>query len=155
MAIRIEQTVEALASDWRHRDQLAWQLPSILLVLAGGLITVSFGSELAAIRTVLLWAGAAFTFLLSFALLQNLYLQTVAEDLMEAINRGENVEYHPVPKRKKRFLQTMGRTLRPGGKMGSTLLLAACIGVTALLIILAIQPESYWISVSPSTDPVR
>ena len=124
-------------------------------MLAGGLITVSFGPELAAIRTVLLWAGAAFTFLLSFALLQNLYLQTVAEDLMEAINRGENVEYHPVPKRKKRFLQTMGRTLRPGGKMGSTLLLAACIGVTALLIILAIQPESYWISVSPSTDPVR
>ena len=34
-------------------------------------------------------------------------------------------------------------------------MLAACIGVTALLIILAIQPESYWISVSPSTDPVR
>ena len=142
MAIGLDQTVESLASDWRHRDQLTWQLPSVLVALSGALLTATsvWKNELADITTVLLAAGAGFAALLSFALLQNLYYQTVTEYLIEALNRGEHVDYNPIPKPTNTApgrRQFIWRTILSPGKAGSTLLLALCIGLTVYLAVQA------------------
>ncbi len=69
------QKYEQLSEDWRHRDQLTWQLPSVLVAVSGALITTVFQFEdsLGDIRFVLLWAGVIFAALLTTALGQNLY----------------------------------------------------------------------------------
>ncbi len=34
---------EQLSADWRHRDSLTWQMPAVLLVIAGVLVGEGFG----------------------------------------------------------------------------------------------------------------
>lgn len=56
---------EQLSDDWRHRDQLTWQLPSVLVAVSGALITVVFQFEkLTEVRYYLLWGGLLFAGLL-------------------------------------------------------------------------------------------
>lgn len=33
---------EQLPADWRHRDSLTWQMPAVLLVIAGMLVAEGF-----------------------------------------------------------------------------------------------------------------
>ncbi len=94
------QKYEQLSEDWRHRDQLTWQLPSVLVAVSGALITAvfQFEAKLGDVRLALLWAGVIFAALLTIALGQNLYYQTVTEDLIDAIENDDRVRADRIPK---------------------------------------------------------
>ena len=64
--------------DWRHRDVLTWQLPSILVGVGGLLVAQAFALPAEApgwIRSAILGFGAGLAFCLTVASQQNLTLQ--------------------------------------------------------------------------------
>ncbi len=72
--IEYEQT----SQDWRHRDVLTWQLPSVLVIVGGILVARAFDLSKTAppwIKNVLLGFTAFLALCLTVALLQNLNLQ--------------------------------------------------------------------------------
>lgn len=72
--IEYEQT----SQDWRHRDVLTWQLPSVLVIVGGILVARAFDLPKTAppwIKNVLLGFTAFLALCLTAALLQNLILQ--------------------------------------------------------------------------------
>jgi len=126
---------EQLSADWRHRDQLTWQLPSVLVAVSGALITIvyQFNNNFAHVGNYLLWGGLLFAGLLTIALGQNLYFQTVAEDLMEAIRSGKAVRGSSIPRRRKPG-PSFGAFLMKGlVKVGSTGLFLLSAGLTGFL----------------------
>ncbi len=69
---------EQVSADWRHRDNLTWQLPSVLLVVGGVALGTAFDQEVrlpTPIRTGLLMFAAALAWCIFAALNQNLQLQ--------------------------------------------------------------------------------
>ncbi len=125
---------EQLSADWRHRDQLTWQLPSVLVAVSGALITIVYQfNNLAHVGNYLLWGGLLFAGLLTIALGQNLYFQTVAEDLMDAIRSGEAVRGSSIPRRREPE-PSFGALLKRGlVKAGSTGLFLLSAGLTGFL----------------------
>jgi len=66
------------SNDWRHRDVLTWQLPSILVGVGGILVAQAFDLQDDApqwIRSAILGLAAGLAFCLTVALEQNLRLQ--------------------------------------------------------------------------------
>lgn len=95
-----KQRYELLFADWRHRDQLTWQLPAVVVAVSGALITVIYSFDVPEpVRTSMLGGGATFAGILAIMLGQNIYYQTVAEDLVDRVS-SEHVEIHPIPRRK-------------------------------------------------------
>lgn len=145
-----------LSDDWRHRDRLTWQLPSVLVTVSGALIAAVLEFDelkTAGVRDFLLWGGLLFAGLITIALGQNLYFQTVAEDLMDAIKSGEPVRGSSIPKRRANepaFITLVGKCFV---KAGSTGLFLMCAGLTGFLgfLISDLQFESenkviWWIA---------
>ncbi len=125
---------EQLSDDWRHRDQLTWQLPSVLIAVSGALITIVFQFEnLTEVKYYLLWGGLLFAGLLSIALGQNLYFQTVAEDLMDAIKNGERLRGCRIPRRRAPGPSFGALMMRGFVKTGSTGLFLLSAGLTGFL----------------------
>ena len=123
-----------LSDDWRHRDQLTWQLPSVLVVISVALITMVFQfEELAHLQVYFLWGGLLFAGLLSITLWRNLYFQAVAEDLMDAIKNGERVRGDRIPKRRANGLSFGAFMIRGFLKTGSTGLFLLSVGLTGFL----------------------
>ena len=86
-----------ISADWRHRDNLTWQIPSVIVVVGGALVTAAFGLEidhewLCTIRIILLAFGASFSFTLSIALIQNLWYQVGSESALEKLLSGKGKE---------------------------------------------------------------
>lgn len=134
------QDYAQLSEDWRHRDQLTWQLPSVLVAVSGALITVVIQFDelkCTGVGDYLLWGGLIFAGLLSIALGQNLYFQTVAEDLMDAIKKGEPARASSIPRRRESG-PSFGKLVRKGlpkaGSIGLFLLSAGLTGFFAFLI---------------------
>ena len=125
---------QQLSDDWRHRDQLTWQLPSVLVAITGALIAIVHEfKNLDDVENYLLWGGLFFAGLLTIALGQNLYFQTVAEDLMDAIRSGEAVRGSSIPRRRERG-PSFGAFLKRGlVKAGSTGLFLLSAGLTGFL----------------------
>ena len=76
--------------DWRHRDVLTWQLPSILVVVGGLLVAQAFDLPERApqwIRIIILGFGAGLAFCLTWALLQNLDLQRKNTENLQKLYR--------------------------------------------------------------------
>ncbi len=126
---------EQLSNDWRHRDGLTWQLPSVLVAISGALITIVYQfNNLAHVGNYLLWGGLFFAGLLTIALGQNLYFQTVAEDLMDAIKAGKQVRGSSIPMRRTTgpsFGQLMKRVFL---KTGSISLFLLSVSLTGFLV---------------------
>ena len=132
---------QQLSDDWRHRDQLTWQLPSVLVAVSGALIVavIQFDElERAGVKNYLLWGGLLFAGLLTIALGQNLYFQTVAEDLMDEIkNRERVVSGDCIPRRRANgpgFGTFMIKACLKTGSAGLFLLSAVLTGFFGFLI---------------------
>lgn len=78
---------EQLSQDWRHRDVLTWQFPSVLILVGGVLVAQAFGlsGEPPWIRSVPLGLGAGLATCLTIALRQNLRLQQANKDAIMAL----------------------------------------------------------------------
>ena len=123
-----------LSDDWRHRDQLTWQLPSVLVAISGTLITIVFEFDrLAHLQVYFLWGGLLFAGLLSITLGQNLYFQAVTKDLMDAIKNGEQVRGDRIPKRRANGPGFGAFMIRGFLKTGSTGLFLLSVGLTGFL----------------------
>ena len=141
-----------ISSDWRHRDNLTWQIPSVIVVVGGALISAAFGFNidpkwLNTIRPLLLGFGAFFSLILSIALGQNLWYQVGSEKALERLLNDKGNEIL-------RAKGNVGRTLSPkdfgvskrdfikrifSGLTGSTFLLVLCFVITGFLFWLFIS----------------
>jgi hypothetical protein len=86
-----------ISADWRHRDNLTWQIPSVIVAVGGALVTAAFGLKidhewLYTIRLILLAFGASFSLTLSIALGQNLRYQVASESALEKLLSGKGKE---------------------------------------------------------------
>jgi hypothetical protein len=67
-----------ISEDWRHRDNLTWQIPSVIVVIGGALIAAAFTLNIEpCIRPVLLGFALLLSLCLTIALGQNLELQNL------------------------------------------------------------------------------
>jgi hypothetical protein len=146
MSIGDEVEYNQISEDWRHRDNLTWQIPSVIVGIGGALIAAAFALDIdPQIRPILLGFGALLSLCLTFALIQNLWYQVGSgEALIKIINGQRN----KIPKDKARrtlnptkdfdiskwnFIKRLFTTLA-----GSTFLVILCIGITFILFILFI-----------------
>lgn len=112
---------EQLSQDWRHRDVLTWQFPSVLGLVGGVLVAQAFdlSKDHAWIRSVVLGFGAGLAICLTVALIQNLRLQQANKDaIMRLLGKDE---------------QTTRFEFAP---LGSYLFLGFCVIVCVVLIVL-------------------
>ena len=80
---------EQASQDWRHRDQLTWQMPAILVVVGGLLVAEAFKLPDDApswVRNALLLFAFGLSTTLTLALSQNLILQGNDRKIIETID---------------------------------------------------------------------
>ncbi len=129
-----------ISTDWRHRDNLTWQIPSLLSAIAGGLVAAAYAIELPSpgdlrfVRLILLGIAGGLSACLTFALAQNLRYQIGSGIALEKLRQGIKI-----PKEKlTRAIRPMQLGVTPGEIVqrllfrisGSTLLLILCIVIT-------------------------
>ena len=117
---------EQLSQDWRHRDVLTWQFPSVLILVGGVLVAQAFdlSGEHPWIRSVLLGLGAGLATCLTIALRHNLELQQRNKEAIKAL----------LEKDEKDDKSTTTRFDFP--RLGSKLLLRFSMIVCGILIVL-------------------
>ena len=141
-----------ISADWRHRDNLTWQIPSVIVVVGGALVTAAFGLEIDpgweyTVRLILLAIGALFSLMLSIALGQNLRYQVGSESALEKLLSGKGKEIPRVRGKARRTLspRDLGLSERDvarrlvTGLTGSFFLLVLCWLVTFVLIALLVS----------------
>lgn len=132
-----------ISSDWRHRDNLTWQVPSVIVIVGGALIAAAFGLNIApewsgTLRALLLGFGAFFSLILSISLAQNLWYQVGSEEALRKFLNGGGSD---IPKVRRRTLSPKDFGVSKcdfikrvfSGLMGSTLLLIFCFVVAGFL----------------------
>ena len=146
-----QQQMERLQQGWGYRGQFTWQLPAVGIAFSGGLITVVFTFNIdPTVRELLLKAGAVFAVMLNIMLGQNIYYQTVAEDLVERIRSGEKVDADPIPRRKPKgtsykdefqhYFSLWGKVPSKTGSVMLALFIAGIPGFIAFLLSCDRQP---------------
>lgn len=146
MSIQDEVKYTQISEDWRNRDNLTWQIPSVLVVIGGILIVSIYGkSEICSpVRDLLLWIGAIFSGILTITLGQNLYFQTVGEDLMDQISQGQAVKADRIPRRMRNGPGFWQIVLNTWLKAGSSLLFMQCVFVTGIFAFLLSGFKCVW-----------
>jgi hypothetical protein len=82
-----EVEYEQISEDWRHRDNLTWQIPSVIVVIGGALIAAAFTLNIKPfIRPVLLGFAILLSLCLTIALGQNLVLQKLNGKQLEELS---------------------------------------------------------------------
>lgn len=143
---------QQLSEDWRHRDRMTWQLPSVLIIVGGLLLALIFNVESpveSSVKDYLLWGGFVFTLLLTFFLTRNTYLQAVGADLMERIREGGNEAdvarrgARRIPWRRKNysFSDMRGDFLKP---LSAIFQLVVCSLIAGLLVFLVKNGSCVW-----------
>ena len=87
---------EQASEDWRHRDNLTWQIPAVLVAVAGFVVSEVFGASNLSpnwIRPGMLAIAATLGVLLSVALIQNLKLQRKSKDIIKSLHDTERLEF--------------------------------------------------------------
>ena len=147
----LEREYSEISTDWRHRDNLTWQIPSILITIGGGLVAAAFLLEidpqyLILVRSTLLLFDASLSFCLTHALGQNIFYQVGSSKALEWIIGGKECQ-------KKKFLGVKcRRIINPKDDLdlsrkeickflkhelrGSTILFILCIIITVSLFCL-------------------
>jgi hypothetical protein len=145
----LEREYSEISTDWRHRDNLTWQLPSIMITIGGGLVAAAFLLEidpqyLILIRSILLFFDFSLSACLTYALGQNILYQVGSSKALEWIIEGEEEKvlerkFRRVLKPKdlglsrKEILEFLFKQL-----LGSTLFFILCIIITGSLFCLFI-----------------
>ena len=129
-----------ISTDWRHRDNLTWQIPSLLSAIAGGLVAAAYAVDLSSpedlrfVRLVLLGIAAGLSTCLTFALGQNLRYQIGSGIALEQLRQGLQIPREKLTRAIKPM--QLGATPREILRRclfrltGSTLLLILCVGIT-------------------------
>lgn len=146
----LEREYSEISTDWRHRDNLTWQLPSIIIIIGGTLVAAAFLFEidpqyLIFVRSILLLFDALLSLCLTHALGQNILYQVGSSTALEWIIEGKEKE-------KKILLPNSRRTIKPKKDLklsrkeiriilftdlrGSTFLFILCIFITGSLFCL-------------------
>ncbi len=135
-----------ISEDWRHRDKLTWQIPSIIVIIGGALIVAAFkDGQSSIVKPILLGFGAGLSLCLTFALCQNLWYQVGSGEALKKLVNGEGIS---LPKDKVRralsskdfnicILQFIRLVITQ--LTGSVFLLTVCIIVTCNLVVLFFQ----------------
>jgi hypothetical protein len=147
----LEREYSEISTDWRHRDNLTWQLPSIIIIIGGTLVAAAFLLEidpqyLILIRSTLLLFDALISACLTIALGQNILYQIGSTMALEWIIEGKE------GKEKKILGLKFRRTIKPKRDLelsrmkickllftvlrGSTILFILCIFITGFLFCL-------------------
>jgi len=83
---------EQLSADWRHRDSLTWQIPTVLVAVGGVLVAEAFKlpSAVEWLKPFLLLGGFLLSASLTVALWQNLRLQKGNQETIKRLNPNTN-----------------------------------------------------------------
>ncbi len=133
-----------ISSDWRHRDNLTWQIPSLLSAIAGGLIVAAYGVQMpehgSAIRLSLLGIAGGLSFCLTFALAQNLGYQACSGAALERLGQGRDIPREKLSRSIRRTDLCLARReilRRLVTKLtGSTMLFILCVAITVCVAFL-------------------
>ena len=133
-----------ISSDWRHRDNLTWQIPSLLSAIAGGLIVAAYGIEVpehrSAIRLILLGIAGGLSFCLTVALAQNLVYQACSGAALERLRQGRDIPREKLSRSIRRTDLCLSRReilRRLVTKLtGSTMLFILCVAITVCVAFL-------------------
>lgn len=79
---------EQLSADWRHRDNVTWQMPAVLIAVAGLLVGEGVKIENGApwIAEALFAFAAAFAVVMTVTLHQNLNLQDKGRNIIKSLD---------------------------------------------------------------------
>jgi hypothetical protein len=147
MTICEEVEYEQISEDWRHRDNLTWQIPSVIVVIGGALIAAAFTLNIKPfiIRPVLLGLGAFLSLCLTYALAQNLWYQMGSGEALIKIANGE-IDMIPTDKvrrilKPEDFMQhdiinCKKNLIKKHRLTGSNCLFYFCVCVTIILFVL-------------------
>jgi len=140
-----EVEYQQISEDWRHRDNLTWQIPSIIVVIGSALIAAAFTLNIEPfIRPILLGFGGFLSLCLTYALKENLWYQVGSGEALIKIVKGE---INKIPKDEvRRILKPEDidveickkELIKKHGLTGSNRLFKFCVGVTIILFVLLI-----------------
>ena len=128
-------------ADWRHRDNLTWQIPAVTVAIGAGILIGGYVAKIPwHVKALAFGLGAFFIATLTVMLAQNLYYQWWDEKYLKDYGKGKTSvpKSKPIPciveeeKVKKSFRNKLGRILGRR-RMGSTLLLITCFSFYAAL----------------------
>ena len=130
-----------ISTDWRHRDNLTWQIPSLLSAIAGGLVAAAYAldfpppEDLLRVRLALLGIAVGLSACLTLALGQNLRYQIGSGIALEQLREGVEIPREKLTRaiRPMQLGATVEEILRKllFRLSGSTLLFILCVGITA------------------------
>ncbi len=135
-----------ISEDWRHRDKLTWQIPSIIVIIGGALIVAALKDDQSPIvKPILLGFGAFLSLCLTFALVQNLWYQVGSGEALKKLVNGQGNLLS-----KDRMMRALSPKdfnicisqfiIRGFTRLtGSAFLLIGCIIVTCILFVLFLQ----------------
>ena len=100
MSLKPEERYAQISEDWRHRDNLTWQLPTVLIVITIAIFAVvltivdSQNSSCSFLLPVLYIVGFVASFGFTIMLGQNLWYQLGSTFLLKEIENNSNVTFH-------------------------------------------------------------
>lgn len=155
----VEIDLKQYYEDWRHRDRLTWQIPTVVIAVGGMLIATAYGYQLEPmIRSLMFWPGAFFAGTMTTMLAQNLYYQwRDAEHISNLSPRNKPVS-RPIPpsvgkEGDWRWKHPCG-TIIGFSTLGSTLLLICCLSVFGTLCYLFISECWKWCHVATKVGSI-
>ena len=74
-----------LSEDWRHRDQMIWATPTVIITVSVVLMGIAFQISNLFVRLVILLAGLFWTFAMIHALIKHHYYQKGSEEKLREL----------------------------------------------------------------------